>query len=51
MVEIGIGVMVSRCLNRIPNKEWMFTVDKAREKLGRAYPVIANRPARRTALA
>ena len=60
MVEIEIGVMVKRCLDRrIPGKAnltkeiaawerrrnaekaritWMFTVDRAREKLGRVYP-------------
>ena len=57
MVEIGIGVMVSQCLDRrIPSKDllvkevkawerrrnrdkarinWLLTVDRAREKLGR----------------
>jgi transposase len=28
--------------------DWMFTVDRAREKLGRAYPVAAGHPVRRT---
>jgi hypothetical protein len=27
--------------------EWMFTVDRAREKLGRAYPACSVRPAGR----
>jgi transposase len=29
--------------------KWMFTVDKAREKLGKVYPIIARHPGRRAA--
>jgi hypothetical protein len=29
--------------------KWMFTLDKAREKLGRAYPAVATGAARRAA--
>ena len=29
--------------------KWMFTVERAREKLGRSYPVVLNRPARKAA--
>jgi transposase len=29
--------------------KWMFTVDRAREKLGRAYPIITKRPVRQAA--
>lgn len=29
--------------------KWLFTVDRAREKLGRAYPILAPRPAARAA--
>jgi transposase len=29
--------------------KWFFTVERAREKLGRAYPTLGNRPARRVA--
>jgi uncharacterized protein (DUF2342 family) len=31
------------------NIDWIFTVDRAREKLGRAYPQPATRSARRAA--
>ena len=66
MVEIEIGVMVSRCLDRrIPDKktlvaqvaawerrrtaegaqiEWMFTIERARQKLDRSYPTPAGQP-------
>jgi hypothetical protein len=32
-----------------PRIRWMFTVDRAREKLGKAYPIIAKRPVRKAA--
>ena len=29
--------------------KWLFTVERAREKLGRSYPVVAQQPAMRAA--
>lgn len=64
MVEIEIGVMVAQCLNRrIPDKKtltkeisawqrrrnWMFTISRAPQKLGRAYPQPVDRRARAAA--
>ena len=36
MVEIEIGVLRSQCLDR--RITWMFTTERAREKMGNAYP-------------
>jgi hypothetical protein len=50
MVEIEIGVLRGQCLDRRiddPKRliseiaAWMFTTEKARAKMGRAYPVTS----------